>query len=98
MYPLHGEGHFALCAKIAVNAAVQFKNIFAARFLVQPVDVLRYDRGDVPFALPFGKFIMRRIGGNVGNEHLFAIKIVKLWVCDQKNSLDSMVSGGYLYF
>ena len=79
LYLLHGIRHAATRAKISVNAPMQFKNLFASRFLMQAVDILCDNGYDMPLFLPFGKLIVCGIRGNVRNEHLFAVEFVKFF-------------------
>ena len=64
---------------IAVNAAVELIDALGARFLMEPVDILRDDGKELPFLLPFGKLFVRRVGFGVQREHFIAVKAVKFF-------------------
>lgn len=73
----HGMRLSAFYTKIPPHAAVQFKNLFTARFLMQSVDVLRDDRAELsPFFQP-RQSQMTGVGLGGGKEHFSFIKAVK---------------------
>ena len=47
--------------------------------LVQTIDILREHRQQLALPFPLGQFFVRSIGAGAGDEHLFAVKAVKLF-------------------
>ena len=65
-------------AGVFVDAAVQFKDASAPRLLMQPVDVLRDDGGKDALFFPVGEHPVRGVGLRIEDEHLLAVKRIKL--------------------
>lgn len=63
---------------VAMDASMQLNNVIAASGLMQPIDVLRYNRLAYPLRLQLRKFAMASIGFRIEREHAVAIKIVEL--------------------
>ena len=71
-------GSAAFHTVIAQRASVQFEYVFASRRLMQSVDVLRDDGGELSRLFEFRKFFMRRVRLYAFDDELFAVKAVKL--------------------
>lgn len=69
----------AALAEIAVYAAVQFEDVFAAGLLMEAVDVLRDDGFQLACFFQFGQFYMGGVGLGVQAKHLVAVKPVKFF-------------------
>ena len=68
----------ALLAVVAVDRAVQLIDVFAARLLVQAVDVLRDDGAQLARAFQLCQLLVRGVGLGLERQHLFAIKAVEI--------------------
>ena len=67
---------------VAPDAAMELQDIFAARLLVEAVDILGDDRLQLPLPLPLRKLPVGGIGLCVQTEHLVAVEAEKfLRVC-----------------
>lgn len=73
------EEFMAALAEIAVHAAVQFEDVFAAGLLMEAVDILRDDSFQLAGLFQFGQFPMGGVGLRIQAEHLVAVKPVKLF-------------------
>ena len=73
------EEFVAVHAEVAMNAAVQFQDVLAARFLVQAVDVLGDDGFQFARFFQFGQFDMGHVGLGVEGQHLVAVEAVKFF-------------------
>ena len=72
---------------VAVHASVQFEHGFAARFLMQSVDILGDDARKFPLAFERRNLVVRRVGPRVQKQHLFPIKIEKFFCMPQKKGM-----------
>ena len=85
----------AFHAVIAQNAAVQLKDVPASGLLVQTVDVLRDDGGQMALLLQPGKHAVRDVRLKAEREHFFAVEPVKILRVFQKKAVaDDRISGG----
>ena len=68
----------ALLAVVAVDRAVQLIDVFAARLLVQAVDVLRDDGAQLTRAFQLRQLLVRGVGPGLERQHLFAVEAVEI--------------------
>ena len=61
-----------------MHAAVQLEHVFAARLLVQAVDVLRDHGTELALFLHLGQLKVRLVGFGVQGQHLVAVKAIEL--------------------
>ena len=73
------EEFVAVHAEVAMNAAVQFQDVLAARFLVQAVDVLGDDGFQFARFFQFGQFDVGHVRLSVEGQHLVAVEAVEFF-------------------
>ena len=84
---LGGIKFAALHAVIAQNAAVQLIDALAPGLLVQTVDVLRDDGGQMSLLLQSGEHAVRDVRLKAEREHFFAVEPVKILRIIQKEAV-----------
>ena len=76
--PFDRVGSAAAHAGVAQHAAVQFKHVSTAGFLVEPVDVLGDHGAQRAVVFEFGECAVRAVRLGIEREHAFAVEVEEL--------------------
>lgn len=71
-------GFSAGAAVVSMDGTMQFEHVFAARFLMETVDILGDNGAEFPLLLQLGQSAMSAVGLGIEGDHLPAVEVEKV--------------------